>query len=192
MAFKTQAEWVAAQPDLTKIADPMLRNQTLESWQMQRPNYVDPINFSNYEQYIAAANPSYRMGTDASQDLRNQANFYGLTIENYQTALKGNEGGLSGNLSGSQLLSPLQRTAAETARAQGIAPMSPEVAALARANPDAFNKASQDWSNFMKTTFPKTLEYQSVLAGPTKYNVTSATPPKVSDVNSQFFVRPCK
>ena len=190
MAFKTQAEWVAAQPDLTKIADPMLRNQTLESWQMQRPNYVDPINFNTYGQYIAAANPSYRMGTDASQDLRNQADFYGLTIENYQNALKGNEGGLSGNLSGSQLLSPLQRTAAETARAQGIAPMSPEVAALARANPDVFNKASQDWSNFMKTTFPQTLEYQSVLAGPTKYNVTSATPPKVSDVNSQFLLDP--
>jgi len=193
MAFKTQAEWVAAQPDLSKIVNPVERNQVLESWQKQRPGYVDPINFNTYEQYITAANPSYRMGTDAGDDLRNQANFYGMTIENYQNALSGDPTKPMGQFQqvyGNQLLSPIQQIAAQTARAQGIGTMSPEVEALARANPQAFNAASQKWNDYFKTTFPQTLEYQSVLAGPTKYAVTSTTPPKVSDVNSQFLIDP--
>ncbi len=187
MAFKTQAEWIAAQPDLTKIADPVLRNQTLESWQMQRPNYVNPMDYQTYEQYAGAA--GIQSGKDAGNDLQNRANFYGLTIENYQNALKTGEGS-AGNLTGSQLLSPLERIAAETARAQGIGTMSPEVAALAKANPDVFNAASQKWSDYFKTTFPQSLEYESVLAGPAKYSATGVKMPTVSDVNSQFLLDP--
>ena len=189
MAYATEAAWAAAQPDLTKISNPTERAQTLESWQKQRPGYVDPINYSNYEQYIAAANPNYTMGTDAGNDLQNQANFYGLSIENYLYALKTGEGS-AGNLTGSQLLSPLQRIAAETARAQGIAPMSPEVAALARANPDVFNTASTNWSNYLKSTFPGTLEYESALAGPMQFNATGVKMPTTSPANSMYFLDP--
>jgi hypothetical protein len=189
MAYATEAAWKAAQPDLTKIVNPAEQRVALETWQKSRPGYVDPINYSTFNQYIAAANPNYTMGADAGNDLQNQANFYGLTIENYLNALKTGEGS-AGNLTGSQLLSPLQRIAAETARAQGIGTMSPEVAALARANPDVFNTASTNWSNYLKSTFPGTLEYESALAGPMKFNATGVTMPTTSPANSMYFLDP--
>ncbi len=192
MAYKTEAEWIAAQPDMQKVyaeagGDPAAWGKALQSWQMQRPNYVNPMDYQTYDQYAGAANIPF--GKDVGNDLQNQANFYGLTIENYLNALKTGEGS-AGNLTGSQLLSPLERIAAETARAQGIGTMSPEVAALAKANPDVFNAASQKWSDYFKTTFPQSLEYESVLAGPTKYGTTGVTMPKVSDANSQFLLDP--
>jgi hypothetical protein len=188
---KTELDWLMAQPTdayLNSLA-PMERAQKLQTWQKSRPGYVDPINFNTFEQYIAAANPNYKMRADAGNDLQNQANFYGLTIENYLNALKTGEGS-AGNLTGSQLLSPLQRIAAETARAQGIAPMSPEVAALARANPDVFNAASTNWSNYLKSTFPGTLEYESALAGPMQFNATGVKMPTTSPANSMYFLDP--
>jgi hypothetical protein len=192
MAFKTQAEWVAAQP--TSVGKtPMEYKNALESWQMQSPSYTSPLNYNTFEQYINTANPNYKIGKDVGDDLRNQANFYGMTIENYQNALSGDPTKPMGqyqSVYGNQLLSPIQQIAAQTARAQGIGTMSPEVEALGRANPQAFNAASQKWNDYFKTTFPQTLEYESVLAGPTKYAVTSTTPPKVSDVNSQFLIDP--
>ena len=193
MAYATTAAWAAAQPDLTKIVNPTERNQALESWQKQRPGYVDPINFSNYEQYIAAANPNYKMGTDTGDDLRNQANFYGMTIENYQNALANDPTKPMGqyqSVYGNRLLSPIEQIAAQTARAQGIGTMSPEVAALARANPDVFNLASTNFSNYLKSTFPGTLEYESALAGPMQFNATGVTMPKTSSANSMYFLDP--
>jgi hypothetical protein len=189
MAYATEAAWKAAQPDLTKIVNPAEQRVALESWQKARPGYVDPMDFNTFEQYIAAANPNYKVGTDTGNDLQNQANFYGLTIENYLNALKTGVGS-EGNLTGSQLLSPLQRIAAETARAQGIGTMSPEVAALAKANPDVFNAASTNWSNYVKSTYPGTLEYESVLAGPAQYSATGVTLPKTSPANSMYFLDP--
>jgi hypothetical protein len=192
MAFKTQAEWIAAQP--TSVGKtPMEYKTALESWQMQSPAYTNPLGYETFEQYIGAANPQYKVGASPSEDLQNAANFYGMTIENYQNALSGDTTKPMGQFQqvyGNQLLSPLQQIAAQTARGQGIGTMSPEVEALAKANPEAFNAASQKWNDYFKTTFPQTLEYESVLAGPTKYSVTSATPPKVSDVNSQFLLDP--
>ena len=189
MAYATEAEWKAAQPDLTKIVNPAEQRVALETWQKSRPGYVDPINYSTFNQYITDANPNYKIGADVGNDLQNQANFYGLTIENYLNALKTGEGS-AGNLTGSQLLSPLERIAAETARAQGIGTMSPEVAALARANPDVFNEASRAWSNYLKSTFPGTLEYESALAGPMQYSATGVTMPKTSPANSMYFLDP--
>lgn len=193
MAFKTQAEWAAAQP--TSVGKtPMEYKNALESWQMQSPSYVNPMNYQTYDQYALAANPRNKeFGTGSGAELQNQANFYGMTIENYQNALANDPTKPMGQFQqvyGNQLLSPLQQVAAQTARAQGIGTMSPEVEALARANPEAFNAASQKWSDYFKTTFPQTLEYQSVLSGPTKYSATGATAPKVSDVNSQFLLDP--
>jgi hypothetical protein len=193
MAFKTQAEWAAAQP--TSVGKtPMEYKNALESWQMQSPSYVNPMNYQTYDQYALAANPRNKeFGTGSGAELQNQANFYGMTIENYQNALANDPTKPMGQFQqvyGNQLLSPLQQVAAQTARAQGIGTMSPEVEALARANPEAFNAASQKWSDYFKTTYPQTLEYQSVLSGPTKYSATGATAPKVSDVNSQFLLDP--
>ena len=192
MAYATEAEWLAAQPDMQKVyaeagGNPAAWGKAVETWQKQRPGYVDPINFNTYEAYAGAAGiPS---GKDEGNDLQNRANFYGLTIENYLNALKTGEGS-EGNLTGSQLLSPLERIAAQTARAQGIAPMSPEVAALARANPDVFNAASTNWSNYLKTNFPGTLEYESALAGPMQFNATGVTMPQTSSANSMYFLDP--
>ena len=192
MAFKTQAEWAAAQP--TSVGKtPMEYKNALESWQMQSPSYANPMDYQTFNQYIGAANPSYRIGADVGNDLQNQANFYGMTIENYQNALAGDPTKPMGQFQqvyGNQLLSPLQQVAAQTARGQGISTMSPEVAALAKANPEAFNAASQKWSDYFNTTFPQSLEYESVLAGPAKYSATGVKMPTVSDVNSQFLLDP--
>jgi hypothetical protein len=64
------------------------------------------------------------------------------------------------------------------------------VAALARANPDVFNEAARNWSNYLKTTYPGTLEYESVLAGPAQYSATGVTLPKTSPANSMYFLDP--
>lgn len=193
MAFKTQAEWAAAQP--TSVGKtPMEYKNALESWQMQSPSYTNPMDYQTYNQYALAANPTNKeFNTGSGAEIQNQANFYGMTVENYLNALSGDQTKPMGQFQqvyGNQLLSPVQQVAAQTARAQGIGTMSPEVEALAKANPQAFNAASQKWNDYFKTTFPQTLEYESVLAGPTKYAVTSVTPPKVSDVNSQFLIDP--
>jgi hypothetical protein len=64
------------------------------------------------------------------------------------------------------------------------------VAALARANPDVFNAASTNWSNYLKSTFPGTLEYESALAGPMQFGATGVTMPKTSPANSMYFLDP--
>jgi len=192
MAYKTEAEWVAAQPDLTKIADPMTRNNALESWQMQRPGYVNPMDYKTYEDYAVAANPRNKeFGTDSGAELQNKANFYGMTIENYQNALSGDPTRpMGGNQAvyGSQLLSPLEQRAAEAARGQGISTMSPETLALAKANPDVFNAASQRFQNYMATTYPGTLEYESVLSGPMQFSGAGVKYPKIDDTVSMYIL----
>jgi len=204
MAYETEAEWKAAQPDLTKITNPMEQRVALESWQMQRPGYVNPMDFNNYESYAGAA--GIQSGKDAGNDLTNRANFYGMTIENYQNALSGDPTKpMGGNQAvyGSQLLSPLEQRAAEAARGQGIASttLSPEMQALAqkypnyfvdyaKQNPDVFNAASQRFQNYLATTYPGTLEYQSVLSGPMQFSPEGVKYPKIDDTVSMYILDP--
>lgn len=184
---ETESEWAARQPDTSKIVDSMERKNALESWQKSRPGYVDPMDYKTYEDYAGAADIS--LGRDEGNDLTNRANFYGLTIENYQNALK-NGVGSEGNLTGSELLSPLERIAAETARAQGLGTMSPEVAALAKANPEVFNAAAQKWQRHMSNTYPGTLEYQSVLSGPARYSSEGVKNPELMDNVNMYILDP--
>jgi hypothetical protein len=204
MAYETEAEWKAAQPDLTKITNPMEQRVALESWQMQRPGYVNPMDFNNYESYAGAA--GIQSGKDAGNDLTNRANFYGMTIENYQNALSGDPTKpMGGNQAvyGSQLLSPLEQRAAEAARGQGIASttLSPEMQALAqkypnyfvdyaKQNPDVFNEASKRFQNYLATTYPGTLEYESVLSGPMQFSSTGVKYPKIDDTASMYILDP--
>jgi hypothetical protein len=64
------------------------------------------------------------------------------------------------------------------------------VAALAKANPDVFNAAAQKWSNYFKSTYPGSLEYESVLAGPAQYSSTGVTMPTTSQANSMYLLDP--
>jgi hypothetical protein len=50
--------------------------------------------------------------------------------------------------------------------------MSPETLALAKKYPDVFNAASKKYQNYFAKTFPGTLEYESVLKGPSVYDRT--------------------
>jgi hypothetical protein len=89
---------------------------------------------------------------------------------------------------GAQLLSPLEQRAAETARGQGISTMSPETLALAKANPDVFNAASQKFQNYMTKTYPGTLEYESVLSGPMQFSNTGVKMPTIDDSASMYIL----
>ncbi len=188
---ESEAEWAARQPDTSKIVDSMERKNALESWQKSRPGYVDPMDYKTYEDYAGAADIS--LGRDEGNDLTNRANFYGMSIENYQNALSGDQTRpMGGNQAvyGSQLLSPLERIAAETARAQGLGTMSPEVAALAKANPEVFNAAAQKWQQHMSNTYPGTLEYQSVLSGPARYSSEGVKNPELLDTVNMYILDP--
>lgn len=187
---ETVEQWAARQPDLTNVADPMQRKNMLESWQMQRPGYVNPMDFNNYESYAGAAGIRDE-GGGSGQDLTNRTNFYGLTPENYQNVLSGDRTKpMGGNQAvyGAQLLSPLEQRAAEVARGQGISTMTPETAALAKKNPEVFNAASQKFQNYMATTYPGTLEYQSVLSGPMQFSSTGVKNPKILDSASMYIL----
>jgi hypothetical protein len=185
------AAWVAAQPDLSKIADPMTRAETLESWQKQRPGYVDPMNFDNYEAYAGAA--GIQSGKDEANDLTNRANFYGMTTENYQNALSGDKTKPMGQFQqvyGNELLSPVEQLAAQTARAQGLGAPSKLAVEQMKKNPSAFNEASKKWHDYMSNTFPKTAEYSSVLAGPMEYSATGVKAPKITGTETAYIIDP--
>ncbi len=191
MPYETEEEWKAAQPDLTNIQDSTERAQTLESWQKSRPGYVDPMNYRTFEEYIANANPRFK--SDGNGDLQNKANFYGMTIENYQNALSGDQTKPMGQYQavyGNQLLSPLEQIAAQTARAQGLGEPSAYTMELAKQNPDVFNEASEKWHNYLTNTFPGTLEYQSALSGPMQYSSTGVKAPEISNTVSMFILDP--
>lgn len=188
---ETVDQWAARQPDISKIADPMVREQTLEAWQKERPGYVDPINYDTYEQYAGAAN--IPVGKDVGNDLQNRANFYGMTIENYQNALSGDQTKPMGQYQqvyGSELLSPIEQIAAQTARGQGIGEPNARIMELAKANPDVFNAASQRYQNYFANTYPGTLEYQSVLSGPMQFSNAGVKYPEIKDTASMYTLDP--
>ena len=170
---ETTEQWAARQPDLSNIANAMERKNALESWQKQRPGYVDPTDFKDYDAYAGAA--GIQSGKDAGNDLQNRANFYGMTIENYQNALSGDQTRPMGQFQqvyGNQLLSPIEQIAAQTARAQGLGEPNAYALELAKKNPEVFNTASQKWHDYMSKTYPNTLEYESVLKGPSVFDRT--------------------
>jgi hypothetical protein len=183
--------------------------------------YVDPINYTSYNDYINATNAASlkafqdeldiykKYGIDRMQndqprvpnsdqikmanlraglggrDETSEANFYGMTLENFNKAKSGRE-----NNYFNTLRTPIERLAEETARAQGIGTMSPQTAALAKKYPDIFNKASEEWRNYLTTTFPQTLEYESVLSGPMKFSSTGVEYPKIDNTASMYSLNP--
>jgi hypothetical protein len=197
MSYKTNEEWIAAQPDVQKVyaesgGDPAAWGKALQDWQMQRPNYVNPIDFQNYEQYAGAAGIRDE-GGGSGQDLTNRANFYGMTTENYQNALSGDQTKPMGqyqSVYGNELLSPLNQIAAQTARAQGIGEPNAYVMGLAKQHPDAFNAASQKWHDYLTTTYPGTLEYESALSGPMQYSSTGVKAPAITNTSSIYILDP--
>ena len=196
MAYKSQDEWIAAQPNMQQVYassgnDPMAWKMALENWQKSNPNYVDPTNYNTYDEYAGAA--GIQSGKDAGNDLQNRANFYGSTIENYQNALSGDQTKPMGqyqSVYGSKLLSPLEQIAAQTARAQGIGEPNPDVMNLAKQHPDVFNAASQKWHDYLTTTYPSTLEYQSPLSGAMQYSATGAKSPTITNTSSIYILDP--
>ena len=158
---KETLDWLTSQPTTESLnaMSPMDRANALESWQKSQPGYVDPINYDTFEEYISAANPTYRSGKDSGSDLQNRANFYGLTTENYQNALSKNPTkpmGANQAEYGSELLSPIERLAAETARGFGIGPAntSKEFQDLIAKNPDVFDRAFAMRGNWLGKNYP--------------------------------------
>lgn len=158
---KEKLDWLTSQPTTESLnaMSPMDRKNALESWQKSQPGYVDPMSFDTFEEYIGAANPTYRVGKDAGNDLQNRANFYGLTTENYQNALSKNPSkpmGVNQAEYGSELLSPVERLAAETARGYGIGPAntSQEFQDLIAKNPSVFDRAFAVRSNWLGKNYP--------------------------------------
>lgn len=158
---KEKLDWLTSQPTTESLnaMDPMARRNALESWQKSQPGYVDPINYDTFEEYIGAANPTYRVGKDAGNDLQNRANFYGLTTENYQNALSKNPTkpmGANQAEYGSELLSPIERLAAETARGYGIGPANDtkEFQDLVKKYPDVFDRAFAMRGNWLGKNYP--------------------------------------
>lgn len=193
MAYATTAEWAAAQPNTTGMT-PMQSKVALESWQMQRPGYANPLDYQTYDQYAMAANPRNKeFNTGTGQELQNQANFYGMTIENYQNALAGDPTKPMGQFQsvyGSQLLSPIQQVAAQTARGQGIGEMTPQTLALAQANPSVFNEAAKKYRDYFLSTYPGSLEYEGLFAGPQQFSATGVKQPTPSQANSMYVLDP--
>jgi hypothetical protein len=121
----------------------------------------------------------------SGRDDQSEANFYGMTLENFNKAKSGRE-----NNYFNTLRTPIERLAEETARAQGIGTMSPKTAELAKKYPDIFNAASQNWRNYLTTNYPGTLEYESVLSGPMKYSSTGVTAPVITNTSSMYILDP--
>jgi hypothetical protein len=119
------------------------------------------------------------------RDETSEANFYGMSLENFNKAKSGRE-----NNYFNTLRTPIERLAEETARAQGIGTMSPKTAELAKKYPDIFNAASQNWRNYLTTNYPGTLEYESVLSGPMKYSSTGVTAPVITNTSSMYILDP--
>jgi hypothetical protein len=68
--------------------------------------------------------------------------------------------------------------------------MSPETLALAKANPDVFNTASQKYQNYFTKTFPGTLEYQNVLSGPMQFSTSGVKYPTTQNSASMYIIDP--
>jgi len=197
MAYATTAEWVAAQPTeayLNTLPNAAERSKVFQAWQMQRPGYANPLDYQTYDQYAMAANPRNKeFNTGSGQEIQNQANFYGMTVENYLNALSGDPTKPMGqyqSVYGSQLLSPIQQVAAQTARGQGIGEMTPQTLALAQANPSVFNEAARKYRENFISKYPGSLEYEGLFAGPQQFSATGVKQPTASQANSMYVLDP--
>jgi len=193
MAYATEAEWIAAQP--TQVGKTGAEyGAAIDAWGKQRPGYANPLDYQTYNQYALAANPRNKeFNTGSGAELQNQANFYGMTVENYLNALSGDPTKPMGqyqSVYGSQLLSPIQQVAAQTARGQGIGEMTPQTLALAQANPSVFNEAARKYRENFISKYPGSLEYEGLFAGPQQFSATGVKQPTASQANSMYVLDP--
>ena len=147
---------------------------------------VDPYSYGSYEDYSAAQNASSlkayqdKLATEkkygvnnfnpttmanlragvAGRDPQAEANFYGMTLENYNNLKSGDKTkpmGQFADVYGTQRLSPIEQIAAQTASAAGMGTPDPRVVALARKYPEIFSKASTKWADYLRKNSPKTI-----------------------------------
>ena len=83
-------------------------------------------------------------------DETNEANFYGMTLENLKKAKSGQD-----NSYFNTLRTPLERLAEETARSAGLGKPSEKALALAKKYPDIFSKASKEWAQYLSKYVPQ-------------------------------------
>jgi hypothetical protein len=151
---------------------------------------VDPYSYETYEDYSAAQNAASlqaykdKLATEkkygienfnpttmanlragvAGRDPQAAANFYGMTLENYQKALTGKQPDYFNTPR-----SPLARVAEQTARAAGMGNPDPKVVELAKKYPEVFANASKEWANYLAKTYPKKASGGSVTTMPDGY-----------------------
>jgi len=159
---------------------------------------VDPYSYGTYEDYSAAQNAASlkayqdklatekKYGIDnfnpttmanlragvAGRDPQAAANFYGMTLENYNNLLSGDKTkpmGQFASVYGTQKLSPIEQIAAQTAKAAGMGNPDPKVVELAKKYPEVFAKASKEWANYLAKTYPKKASGGSVTTMPDGY-----------------------
>lgn len=159
---------------------------------------IDPYGYGTYEDYSAAQNASSlkayqdklaiekKYGIDnfnpttmanlragvAGRDPQAEANFYGMTPENYYNLLSGNKTKPMGQFASvyeTQKLSPIEQIAAQTAKSAGLGNPDPKVVALARKYPDVFTKASKKWADYLAKTYLKKASGGSVTTMPDGY-----------------------
>ena len=83
-------------------------------------------------------------------DETNEANFYGMTLENLRKAKSGRD-----NSYFNTPRTPLERLAEETARSAGIGKPNEKALALAKKYPDIFSKASKEWAQYLSKYVPQ-------------------------------------
>jgi hypothetical protein len=115
----------------------------------------DPQQMQSTSGQVSLGNLQAGLAGRSPQDA---ANFYGMTLENYNNALSGNRTRPMGQYQqvyGNRLLSPIEQIAAQTARSAGLGNPSPDAVALAKKYPEIFARASKEWANYLSRTFPK-------------------------------------
>jgi hypothetical protein len=114
---------------------------------------------------LSLARLQAQQGLGVGDNLQAKANWFGITIENYEKAIRGEKNAV-------KLESPIQRLASEVARAGSV--LKPEVLikqypkvfgenGLLKKYPDIFQSSSNEFKNMMQKTYPGSLEYESSL-----------------------------
>lgn len=192
-------------PDYSKFpSNPSSRALALETWQSSSKYYVNPLDYTNIDDYkyaqmaselnklnnevqsyknfgvdvlqdeagglpsrhqLSLSRLKAQQGLEAGEDVQAKASWFGVTAENYLKALQGDPGAV-------KLESPIQRLASEVARAASVLKPDelkrqyPKVffeGGLAFKYPEIFQSALSDFNNLIKTKYPGTLEYDSML-----------------------------
>jgi hypothetical protein len=120
----------------------------------------DPQQRQSTSGQVSLANLQAGLAGRSPQDA---ANFYGMTLENYNNLLSGDRTkpmGQFADVYGTQKLSPIEQIAAQTARAAGLGTPDAKTIALAKKYPEIFARASTKWADYLRKNFPKSLEYK--------------------------------